>query len=107
MLTVVKTPKALEDLAGIALYIAQHRPAAALRFLDQAERTFQMLSITPLIGQRLSYETDATTGFRVRTIIGFRNYIVYYRPRGSALEIARVVYGGRDQGPLVDDLLKE
>ena len=40
MLTVVKTPKTYEDLAGIALYIAQHQPAAAMRFLDQAEKTF-------------------------------------------------------------------
>ena len=106
MLTVVKTPKAFEDLAGIALYIAQHQPAAALRFLNQAEKTFQMLSVTPYIGQRLSREADAITGFRVRTIIGFRNYIVYYRPRGSTLEVARIVYGGRDQVPLVDELLK-
>lgn len=104
MLTVVKTPKALEDLASIADYIAQDNPEAALRFLDAAEETFRMLSYTPYIGHRLALESDATADFRVRTIIGFRTYIVYYRPRSSTLEIARIVHGAREQQALIEEL---
>ncbi len=70
MFPVTKTPRALEDLAGIALYISQHNPDAAMRFLDAAEETFELLSRSPYIGARLFDAPSGLADFRASAAEG-------------------------------------
>ena len=104
MLPIKRTPQAYQDISDIALYIANDNPDAALSFLDAAEETFAMLSRSPYIGSLLLNPPVELTGFRVRTIVRFRNYLVYYQPQNDCVLVARVVHGAREQDVIQKEL---
>jgi toxin ParE1/3/4 len=79
------------DIAGIRRYIASDKPEAADRQIERFFKLFHLLAKQPLMGQRCPEFGDEnlrmfTTG----------NYVVFYRPIESGVEIARVVSGFRD-----------
>jgi toxin ParE1/3/4 len=58
MFTVKYMPKAIDDLRGIAAYIAQDNPARALTFISEIEqRTNKTLSLAPKAGTVYKGET--------------------------------------------------
>jgi toxin ParE1/3/4 len=58
MFTVKFMPKAIDDLRGIAAYIAQDSPARALTFISEIEqRTNKTLSLAPKAGTLYKGET--------------------------------------------------
>jgi toxin ParE1/3/4 len=78
------------DIEEITNYIFDLNPVAAHRFLDDLDEVFDLLADFPFIG-RLRPDLGAD----VRSYpVG--SYLVFYVPAADCIEIARVIYGGRD-----------
>lgn len=78
------------DIEEIANYIFDLNPVAAHRFLDDLDEVFDLLADFPLIGR---LRPDLGEGVRSYPVA---NYLVFYVPTGEDIEVARVIYGGRD-----------
>jgi len=90
-----KRPRALDDLSGIASYIAEDSPNAAHRFLDAAESLFSLIAAQPGIGA--TYQHATIDGLRAISFGGrFRRYVVFYEASGSEVTTVRVLDGARD-----------
>ena len=95
-LPVIVTPKARQDVFEIADYIATQSFEAAMRFIDQAEASFERLSQMPKIGTVCPVKQPETVGIRVWPVAGFPNHLIFYRPETEHLRIIRVLHGARD-----------
>ena len=88
------TPKARRDVKSIAQYLEERNVTAARRFTQAVGKTADMLRHDPELGERL--RSDPTGLIRYRTVLEFRNYLIFFRPTDSALEILRVLHGATD-----------
>ena len=93
-------PEARLDIASYGDYLAERDPAVALRFADAVDATVEMLCRSPNLGERL--HTDLLGQIRYRTVIDFKNYLVFYRQVDDVLEIVRVLHCARDYDKLFD-----
>ena len=90
------TPKAESDISGIALYIAEDNPSAAVRWSGDMLRHCRNLGETPEIGvARLDVRPDLRT-FPVG------NYLILYQTTEYGALIVRVVHGARQWQQLLD-----
>ena len=93
------TPKARRDLQDIGDYIARDSRSQAMRFVAALERFCQKLLTQteryPLL------ERHAARGIRRAP---HKDYLVFYRVRGSVLEILRVLHAARDIGSIAEDI---
>jgi toxin ParE1/3/4 len=78
------------DIEGIALYIFNLNPVAAYRFLDALEETCEMLAEHPFVGRPRPEFGQGVRSFPVG------NYLIFYTPSQNGIDVARVIYGGRD-----------
>jgi toxin ParE1/3/4 len=92
MATIRRTPLARSDLKGIGRYIAQQSGSReiAFRFLDTIERRSQIYANSPLSGELCPDFSSEVRRFSVG------NYVVFYRPSDSGIELLRVLHGARD-----------
>jgi len=96
MARVERSPEARLDLRAITSHIAQDNPSAALKWLDEMEGLFITLAAHPRIEERLQ-----TRRFGDVRRFSRGNYLVYFRPLATGVQILRVVHGARDQDQLV------
>lgn len=96
MASVTRTKTADRDLRGIVRYIARDSLSAAVNWLDEMERLFQMLGAHPQAGER--YRSRRHGEIR-RHAAG--RYVVYYRPRSDGVCVVRVLQGMRDERRIV------
>jgi toxin ParE1/3/4 len=89
-------PRVYLDLDEIAEHIQKDNPRAALRFLENAEATFESLAEMPGLGARYRVRNPRLPDLRRFSVKGFRKYLVFYQPVGSAIEIVRVLHGSRN-----------
>lgn len=91
----VYAPEAEVDLIGIADFIARDKPEAARRWVQRIRETCDTLATQPEIGELRS-------GFGVAGCRSFSvgNYVIFFRPLESGIEVARVVHGSRDMRSL-------
>ena len=78
------------DIEKIVLYIFDLNPIAAHRFLDALEATCELLANHPLAGRLRPELGEELRSFPVG------NYLIFYTPAAGGIEVARVIYGGRD-----------
>ena len=78
------------DIEGIVLHIFDLNSVAAHCFLDSLEETCELLAEHPLIGRPRPELGDNLRSFP------FGNYLIFYVPEADGIDIARVIYGGRD-----------
>lgn len=78
------------DIEKILLYLCDLNPVAANRFLDSLDETCELLAEHPLIGRSRPEFGENVRSFPVG------NYLIFYVPRTDGIDIARVIYGGRD-----------
>ncbi len=78
------------DIGEIALYIFHLNPLAAHHFLNALEETCDLLAGHPLIGRPRPELGEDVRSFPVG------NYLVFYTPATHGIDVARVIYGGRD-----------
>jgi toxin ParE1/3/4 len=84
------SPEAIDDLASLRAYVAEHNPAAAKRVVLQILRGVdQLLSNHPEIGR-----PGRVPGTR-ELVIERTPYIVPYRVRDNRIQVLRVHYTAR------------
>jgi toxin ParE1/3/4 len=93
---IIHTPSAIRDLNAITDWIAEHDLGAALNFYDDVDRILTLISRYPLLGQAVDH---LQPGLRRHTL---GDYLLFYRPRGDAIELIRVLHGTRDIDRLFD-----
>ncbi|MGL6226260.1 MAG: type II toxin-antitoxin system RelE/ParE family toxin [Thermoguttaceae bacterium] len=91
--------QAKRDAELIGDYIADRNSSAAIRFALAIPKTFELLCQMPKIGDRVPKHP----GIRMRRVVGFGNYLVFYRLVDNTLQVLRILHGARN----VADLLTE
>lgn len=99
---IVRLPSALRDLDEAADYIRrQSSPERAIRFLREADATFQRLASMPGLGTGYEPGEPSFADLRVAPVSRFKRYLVFYRPRAGGIEVLRVLHGARDVAGLL------
>ncbi len=101
MATVLRRPRAEDDLIEIWTYIARDNPVAADSVLDAVETTIGMLLEMPEAGVRYASRIRRLAGLRFFPVRGFHAYLIYYRPIEDGIEIVRVLRGERDRDTML------
>jgi toxin ParE1/3/4 len=78
------------NIENIILYLFDLNPVAAHHFLDRLEAACKMLAGQPLIGKQRHDLAENLRSFAVG------NYLIFYIQAPHGIDIARVIYGGRD-----------
>ena len=99
---VVKSP-VWDDLREIVEHISTDNPDAAERFLQAAEETFKLLKSHPGLGRLRSF---LVPGIRSWVIADFLNYIVFYLPTKTEVQILAVLHGARDLPKVMEQRLE-
>ena len=99
---VVKSP-VWDDLREIGLRIAGDNPEAADRFFTAAEEAFELLRQQPGIGRSRSFSCP---GIRSWVLPSFPNYVVFYLPTRTEVQIFAVLHGARDVSNTLRERLK-
>jgi toxin ParE1/3/4 len=84
------TNQAGTDLDQIWDYIARDDPLAADHFIERLLRTCMLLAQSPRIGR---VRADLAKDLRSHPV---GNYLIFYRVLTDAIEIVRVIHGGRN-----------
>jgi toxin ParE1/3/4 len=84
------TELAESDLTKIWLYIARDKPQAADRFVDELRAQCEKLAAQPDLGRP---RPDLAAGIRSYRV---GNYLIFYFPTATGVEVARVLHGARD-----------
>ena len=84
-----------DDLPAIYAYIAKDDRAAAERVLDAVEATLALLVSQPESGVLFRSQNPVLRGVRMIPVIGFNNYLVFYRVAEDAIRVLYVVHGAR------------
>jgi toxin ParE1/3/4 len=92
MKLVVKSP-VWADLRQIGQRIAKDNPDAAGRFFDAAKEAFELVARHPAIGRLRSF---SLAGVRSWVVPGFENYVIFYLPTQTEVQILAVFHGARD-----------
>jgi toxin ParE1/3/4 len=87
---------ARQDIDEHADYIAQDRPLSALEFVDAIERDVARLADMPELGSPRAFQHTRLVGIRMWLVTGFRNYLLFYRVVGDALQVLRVLHAAQD-----------
>ena len=94
ILTAWYAPDARQDIHECAEYFENHDYAIADRFREAIRKTVEMLCGNPELGER--FRKDLTGTIRRRGILGFANYLIFYRRQDSQLQVLRILHGARD-----------
>ena len=78
------------DIEEIVLYIFDLNPVAAHHFLNALEETCELVAVHPLLGRPRPELGEGLRSFPVG------NYLFFYTPAADGIDVARVIYGGRD-----------
>ncbi len=104
---VSKRPQVIQDLIGLATYIAEDNLDASDLFLQATEETFKQLGKIPQMGKLSQFFNQNLAGIRQQAIKGFRKYLIFYRSTDEGIEILRVIHGVRDLEAILDLDLEE
>jgi toxin ParE1/3/4 len=89
-LRVVYERLARQDIDEHADSIAEERPLSALEFVDAIERDVARLAEMPELGSSRAFQHPRLAGIRMWVLTGFRNYLLFYRVAGDALQVLHV-----------------
>ena len=76
--------------------IGQNRPAAALKFGQAVHTTLDILAFQPELGVPWESKKGHLDGASFHNVMGFRNYLIFYRTTAVGLHVMRVIDGRRD-----------
>jgi toxin ParE1/3/4 len=100
-------PRAEADIDELAAFIARDSTAAALRFLNQVEGLFRLLSSAPGMGNPRRFRHPLLRGVRVMTVPRFPRHLVFYTAEGNRVDVIRVLHAGRDAERIMPDELRD
>ena len=82
-----------QDLVDLVSYVAAENSRAAAEVLDHIEASLAALQSHPFVG-RVPHNPKLTAlGYRVLVI---DNYLVFYKVKGNAVLVHRILHGARD-----------
>ncbi len=84
------------EIDQIAQFLAQSSLNVALRFYDAINETTKMLAWMPRLGKRRIARNPVLAELRSWSVKGFGDYLIFYLPRRSGIEVLHVVHGSRD-----------
>jgi len=90
------TTEARRELLDHYEYIGRDNPSAAERFYDAAEATMEFLAEWPGLGRRWESSRTEVTNVRLKSIRGFRNYLIFYSPIENGIRVLHVFHGAQD-----------
>src|SRR6185369_5628340 len=96
---VVKSP-VWDDLREIGLRIAKENPEAADRFFSATEEAFGFLTQHPWIGR---LRTFSAAGIRSWRVPRFHNYLIFYLPTQTEVQILAVLHAAQDLPPIIEE----
>jgi toxin ParE1/3/4 len=100
---VVFTDDAVTDLRETALFLRNHAGTAVeSRFYDRVADTAGTLAAFPASGRPV-WLSKGLVRVRTRPVGGFENWLIFYRPTSTGIEVLRVLHGARDLAALFDD----
>ena len=89
-------PSADADVDEIGEYIAEDSVVAAERFFDAVLATYLEIQQHPLRRPLYRLRFPRADDLRMCAILGFDNYLCFYRLIGDRVEVRRVLHGARD-----------
>jgi plasmid stabilization system protein ParE len=95
------TPRALDNLDEIWIFIAQDKISAADRVEAAILSACYRLARHPLLGTKRTEITGKPVRFW--TVPRYPNYIVVYRPETRPLQVVAIVHGMRNLKQLLDE----
>ena len=99
---IIISDDAFNDLDKSSAAIGRDAPQASVRFLQAAQRTFDLLVEMPRIGAPRDYDNPELTGMRFWPVPRFRKYLIFYRVTGERIEIVRVLHGSQNIQAIFD-----
>lgn len=101
-------PTAIADIDREAINIASYSGVdAGLRFYDACQECFELLASQPNLGVRRDFGFSILTDMRLWKPKGFDDYLIFYRPSKSGIEVLKVVQGSRDLPTLFAEFVEE
>lgn len=80
-----------DDVYSISNYIAEDNPVAAMKLVKRLEDACQMLADNPGLGEeRVGFGVPGCKSFTVG------NYVIFFRPTKSGIDVSRILHGSRD-----------
>ena len=89
------------DIQEIRCYLGRYEPTLGDRFAKSAHKTFLWIASNPFSARvRPEYRPD---GIRLRAVLGFPSYLIFYVADKDHVTIWRVLHGSRDLSKLLND----
>jgi toxin ParE1/3/4 len=92
-----------DELWDIWKFIAEDNPDAATRVIEAVQTTFQKLAVNPGLGTPRRFRNLRLRDIRSLPVIGFKNYLIFYRCIPDGIQVHHVYHGARDLESLFDD----
>ena len=92
----VVDPCVEDELWDIWYFIAQDNPDAATRVIEAAHETFKTLAAHPGLGRVRRFRNPRLRNVRSWRIMGFENYLIFYRDVADGIQVNHVYHGARD-----------
>lgn len=93
-----------QDLIDIYRYIHERNTRAAEAVLDAFERNIKSLLDTPLVGRPWYSPDRRLDGMRVTVVTPYRNYLIFFRPSATGVDVYRLIHGARELQRIVDEM---
>ena len=90
MSRVLRRRQAAADIADIWQHIAQDKPAAADRWIDDLDQQFGLLARQPLMGRERGELAVDVRSFP------FGRYVIFYVPLADGIDVLRVLHSSMD-----------
>jgi len=84
----------VEDVESVKRFIAGDNVEAANRFGPAVLAAWDVLLAFPYIGRPRTFKQ--VPGVRSLGVPGFKNYLIFYRAKGEAVDVLAVLEGHRD-----------
>jgi toxin ParE1/3/4 len=94
--TIHRRPEARLDLLQHFVYIGENNLDAARRFLTAAQSDCKSLARMPGMGAMRDFNNPAMAGLRSWPIKGFENFLIFYLPTPTGIDVVRVLHGAQD-----------
>ena len=97
MSRVTRRPLAAVDILDVWDYIAEDSAAAADRWVDKLDETFNLIATQPLMGRAREELAASLRSFP------FGRYVIYYVPIEDGIDVVRVLHSARDIDAIFGD----
>lgn len=94
--TVTIKPQARLDLLQTFVFIGERNLPAAERFTAAAEADCATLAAMPGMGRLREFGRPDLADVRSWPVGGFNDYLIFYRPTATGIDVLRVIHGARD-----------